>query len=400
MPIVRRLYAALLVGATLAATACTAEMPDAATSGVVDIVTPVPDGYGIGRAPLQWTDVSRADAGTASGKRELAGWLYYPTEGAPVDGGVALDGAWAEAYWPTLERRIGARAADAMLRARWHATTDPAAAGRFPVLIFAHGYRQLPTSYNAVLESLVARGYVVLALASPGLADVVPLPGGRLAPHLPLGDASYDTMAGDIASAVAELPALDHASGQAFAGHLDLSRIGVFGHSLGGAAAVLAAARVPGIRAAANLDGDYAGAAAVEQPRVPLLYITSQPPNRAAAPKSDWEDESNEVRRDRIWRNVAGHSPRSQRVRVGGMFHSNFQDQALLSASAIPPKLRAKRFGTIDGARGLDLTSRLLAGFFAESLGGPSAEDVASTVAKFSESDLQWLRGNGQDAAR
>lgn len=400
MTIVRRLFAALLVGATIAAAACTAEVPDTATTGRVDIVTPVPEGHGIGRAPLQWTDDSRSDAGTASGKRELAGWLYYPAEGAPVDGGIALDGAWAQAYRPTLERRIGARAADAMLRARWHAATRPAAEGRFPVLIFAHGYRQLPTSYNAVVESLVARGYVVLALASPGLAEVVPLPGGRLAPHLPLGDASYDTMARDIASAVAGLPALDVAEGQAFAGHLDLSRIGAFGHSLGGAAAVLAAARVPAIRAAANLDGDHAGAAAVEQPRVPLLYVTSQPPNRPAAPMSDWDDESNEMRRERIWRNLASRSPDAQRVRVGGLFHSNFQDEALLPASAVPATLRASRFGSIDGARGLDLTARLLAGFFAQSLGGPDAEDVASTVAKFSGSDLQRLPGNGQDAPR
>lgn len=397
MSIVRCLFAALLIGATVAVIACTAESPEAAaTAGAVHIVTPVPIGHGIGRAPVQWIDVSRSDAGTASGKRELAGWLYYPTEGAPVDGGVALDGAWAEAYRPMLERRIGALAADAMLRVHWHATTEPAAAGRFPVLVFAHGYRQLPTSYNAVLESLVARGYAVLAFASPGLADVVPLPGGRLAPHLPFSDASYDTMARDIAAAVVELPALDVAKGQVFAGHLDLSRIGVFGHSVGGAAAMLASARVPGIRAAANLDGDYAGAAAIEQPRVPLLYITSQPPNRDAAPKSDWEDESNEVRRARIWRTLASHSPRAQRVRVGGMFHANFQDEALLPASAIPPKLRARRFGSIDGARGLDLTARLLAGFFAESLGGPPTEDVASTVAQFPECDLQLLRGDGQ----
>ena len=190
------------------------------------------------------------------------------------------------------------------------------------------------------------------------------------------------------------------AQGQAFAGHLDLSRIGAFGHSIGGAAAVLAAARVPAIRAAANLDGDFAGAAAVEQPRVPLLYITSQPPNRPAVPMSAWEDESSEMRRDRIWRNLASRSPDAQRVRIGGLFHSNFQDEALLPASAMPPKLRRARFGSIDGARGLDLTARLLAGFFAQGMAGPPAEDVASTVAQFPESDLQRLHGNGQDAPR
>jgi len=66
-----------------------------------------------------------------------------------------------------------------------------------------------------------------------------------------------------------------------------------------------ASARVPRVRAAANLDGDYAGPAAVEQPRVPLLYVTSQPPNRPAQPKSNWDDESKEVRRAAIWRVVS-----------------------------------------------------------------------------------------------
>lgn len=392
---------ALLLAASLAVAGCSSESGEpVAVVGDVRIATPVPDGHGIGRARVHWTDASRSDAGTASGMREVHGWLYYPAEGAPVDGGVALDGAWAEAYRPTLERRIGAAASDAMLRARWHATTAPAAAGRFPVLVFAPGYRQLPTNYNVVLEALVARGYVVLALASPGLADVVPLADGRVAPKVPLDDAGYDTLARDIASAIAELPAFDAAQGQAFAAHLDLSRIGVFGHSLGGAAAVLASARVPGIRAAANLDGDYAGDSAVEQPRVPLLYITSQPPNRAAAPKSEWEDESNEVRRDRIWRNLASLSPRAQRVRVGGMFHSNFQDEALLPPAAIPRKLRGNRFGSIDGARGLELASRLLAGFFAEHLGGPAADDVSAVVAQFPESDVQVLREGGQGESR
>lgn len=390
MPI---LFVALLIGSIFAVAACTAESPEVAETSVpVRLVTPLPIGHGIGRTLVHWVDASRTDAGTASGKRELTGWLYYPAVGAPVDGGVALDGAWADAYRPTLVRRIGAVAADSMLRAHWHATTAPAATGRFPVLVFAHGYRQLPTNYSAVLEALVAHGYAVLALASPGLADVVPLPDGRLAPNLPLGDAGYDTMARDIASAVSELPRLAAATEQALGGHLDLSRIGAFGHSLGGAAAVLASARVPGIRAAANLDGDYGGAAAVEQPRVPLLYVTSQPPNRAAAPKSDWEDESNEMRRDRIWRNLANRSARAQRVRVGGMLHANFQDEALLPASSMPRTLRDSRFGSIDGARGLDLTVRLLAGFFAESLGGPPAADVSATVAEFPESDLQVLQ--------
>lgn len=381
-PLVRRLLVGLpIAGVAIAlAIAATRAGDDPGPAHVPDLAVPTPAGHGIGRAALQWTDASR----------ELRGWMYYPAADAPAVAGPALDAGWAQAYRPSLERRIGAAAADAMLRAKWHAVADaPAATGRFPVLVFAHGNHQLPSNYNAVLEGLVSRGYVVLAIASPGIAEVAPQAGGRIASNTTLDDDSYDTMARDIASAVVRLPSLDAAAGQPFAGHLDLGRVGVFGHSIGGAAAVLASARVPSIRAAANLDGDYGGASAVEQPRVPLLYITSQPPNRPAQPKSEWDDERNEVRRAGIWRRVGGRSPQAIRIRVGGMFHSNFQDEALLPAYAIPERKRGSRFGSIDGARGLELITRLLAGFFAAALDGPSAEGLQETVAKFPEADLR-----------
>jgi pimeloyl-ACP methyl ester carboxylesterase len=388
------LVATLLCWTALAA--CSVQSAPEVVGPVATPVTPVPQGHGVGRVAVAWTDAARNEADTPSGKRELHGWMYYPAAQAGEDGGVALDGAWADAYRPLLTRRIGPSAADAFLQMRWHAGEGVAAAeGRFPALVFAHGYHQLPTSYTTLIENLVARGYAVFAIAAPGFAEVVPLGDGRIAPNQPLDDDGYAKFARDIASAVAELPKLDATSGMPFAGHLDATRVGVFGHSLGGAAAVLAAARtpagVPTIAAAANLDGDYAGASATAQPRVPLLYVTTQPPNRDASPKSSWDDEKNEIRRDGIWRGLADRSPRALRVRVAGMFHANFQDEALLPVDAIPKKLRGTRFGSIDGARGLELTSKLLAGFFAETLGGPAADGVEQVVAAYPEADLQVL---------
>jgi len=377
----------MLIAAALAACTPAEEAP----THVAALITPVPTGHGVGRSELSWTDTTRRDADSPSGKRELRGWLYYPTAQAPTAGGVALGGAWAEAYRPSLERRLGGAAANAMLAARWHASDAAAAEGRFPVLIFAHGNHQLPTNYSVLLEGLASRGYAVLAIASPGIAEVVPLDGDVMARNLALDDQSYDTMASDIASAINQLPALDASAGKTYTGHLDLSRIGVFGHSIGGAAAVLASARVPQLRAAANLDGDYAGAAATELPRVPLLYVTSQPPNRPEKPKSDWDAERNEIRRDRIWRHLASQSPRAVRIRVGGMFHANFQDSALLPPSSMPRKLRENRYGSIDGAHGLDLSVQLLAAFFSETLDAAPMDVLQAVVRRFPETDLQVL---------
>ncbi|MGY3038579.1 hypothetical protein ACVWWQ_000166 [Rhodanobacter sp. TND4EL1] len=369
--------------------ACTAvqEPPE----HVAVLVTPMPSEHGVGRRLLTWTDATRIDPDTASGKRELAGWLYYPSIDVPALAGVALDGAWATAARPGLERKLGVAAAHAMLNARWHAGAGAVAPGRFPVVIFAPGHRQLPTSYSALLEGLASRGYAVLAIASPGISEVVPLPGQRFAFAQPLDDESYDTVAQDIASAIAELSALDVAPGEPWTGHLEMGRVGAFGHSVGGAAAILASARVAEVRAAANLDGDFMGAAADARPHVPLLYVSSQPPGRAAQPISDWSSEHNEVRRDRVWRSVASQSPRAFRVRVAGMFHANFEDFALLPPAAMPRKLRENNYGSISGARGLDLTTRLLAAFFAETLGGPPTKDVQAVVAQFPESAMQVL---------
>jgi len=73
------------------------------------------------------------------------------------------------------------------------------------------------------------------------------------------------------------------------------------------------------------------------------------------------------------------------------MFHANFEDSALLPASAMPRKLRENRYGSIDGARGLDLTVRLLAGFFSEELDGVSADGVQAVIKQYPEVDVQIL---------
>src|SRR5690348_2430097 len=105
--VVRTILATAVAVASLAACTPAEESP----AHVAAQVTPLPTGHGIGRSELAWTDTSRSDADTPSGRRELRGWLYYPTTQAPAVGGVALNGAWAEAYRPSLERRLGVAAA-------------------------------------------------------------------------------------------------------------------------------------------------------------------------------------------------------------------------------------------------------------------------------------------------
>src|SRR4029453_6457136 len=51
-----------------------------------------------------------------------------------------------------------------------HATLDAAPAsspGRFPVILFQHGYTGLPSSHTALMEDLASHGWVVLNLIHP-----------------------------------------------------------------------------------------------------------------------------------------------------------------------------------------------------------------------------------------
>jgi dienelactone hydrolase len=134
---------------------------------------------------------------------------------------------------------------------------------------------------------------------------------------------------------------------------IDGARIGLVGHSVGGAAAALGAHQDGDVACAANLDGDYGGVAAAARPRQPLFYLLTSDAN---------ENSSSRARRARVWREVSARSALAAAFRVSAMKHLNFVDAALLSASMTEQRRQAL-FGAISTGRGLQLTGALLGGF-------------------------------------
>ncbi|HEV2758938.1 MAG TPA: alpha/beta fold hydrolase [Acidimicrobiales bacterium] len=84
-----------------------------------------------------------------------------------------------------------------------------------PLVVFAHGSGGNPEFYRVLLEAWAARGYVVAA------------------PRLP---ADHDDQPGDVSFVITELLRLSSATTGPYAGLVDANRIGVAGHSAGGAA--------------------------------------------------------------------------------------------------------------------------------------------------------------------
>jgi len=76
--------------------------------------------------------------------------------------------------WPSaLLERIGATPTHSHIG-------NPVAHGRFPLVIFSHGFLSYPRQNTALMERLASEGYVVLSLAHPGDAADLPVTGGTL----------------------------------------------------------------------------------------------------------------------------------------------------------------------------------------------------------------------------
>jgi dienelactone hydrolase len=298
----------------------------------------------------------------------------------------ALPGEWGEMRAAASATKIGDAAADAMKVIGVHATSGARWApdvGRAPVLVFTPGNGWLPTDYSVLLEDLASHGYVVIGVAPVGLADVVRLPDGRsIRKTLGVGAAIGNDQVHahrDVLHLLSRLVALDSDPRAPWHHHLDLARVGAFGHSLGGTTALVAAATDSLIRAAVNLDGDAMGSVTDVRPRQPLLFVSSEVPSMTEAPpapNSAWTEltrrglERSERRRTEEWSRISSRAASATRVRLMGARHLDFTDAALVSGLIVGPERRWMRWGQIDGARGLRITADLVRAVFDHALLG------------------------------
>jgi len=223
----------------------------------------------------RWTDESRVEPLSPNHEpRELMVDIWYPAESSNAVSADYLDGG-------TYEKALGSdgfrnffREASETLRKgiKTHAfAAAPYARStqQSPVLIFSPGGGMVREVYAAQLEDLASHGYVVAAISHPYDAIVTIFPDGRQIaysdkrwPTTPSveGAANLNQLewhANDIRFVLDELTRenLAHSSSLPFAGHLDLSHVGAFGHSFGGIAAAHACQLDRRFKACLNEDG-------------------------------------------------------------------------------------------------------------------------------------------------
>jgi len=227
-------------------------------------------------------------------------------------------------------------------------------------------------NYTTLAEDLASHGYVVVGFDAPYRTDVVVFPDGRVVRRTPennpercLGreascaDRLIAAWNADISFVLDQLTRLNarDETGK-FTGRLDLTRIGLLGHSFGGATALQFCHDDSRCKAGIDLDGAPLGNVVTEGIHQPFMFLLSDH-SRESDPESQKIRANIQSIYDRL------PTDGRQRLAIRGAHHFTFSDDgALLKSHLLRGVLRMFGKLHIDGPRQLAVTTYCVHTFF------------------------------------
>lgn len=340
---------------------------------------PTPSGpYKIGTAIYELTDTSRKEL--YSGKDEPRRFMiqvWYPAEVKPTD----EKAPWmadADIYAPAISGFFNFPSFFldhlALVDIPAYKNAQVANADKpFPVILFSHGWKGFNAQNTGQALEMASHGFVVVGVQHTYGAMVTAFPDGTVAPNnpnaLPADDnaANYEDVArilvnqwaGDIAYVTDQLSAWNEADGDLFFQKLDMERIGVYGHSTGGGAAIEFCGRDLRCKAVLGMDpfmrpvSEKVIEGGVSQP---AFFMFSQ----------EWADRLGS-KNNQLFDEFNPHVTQPLGVvKIEGTRHYDFSDLPLLSP--IAPQLGLK--GPLNGKRVTEIVNTYLLDFFEQTLNG------------------------------
>jgi dienelactone hydrolase len=338
---------------------------------------------------MAWADDAHSDtlAPVPGTKRELLVWIWYPSAPGP-------SAAMMADYLPVPMRAAGARANHAPLlmrlltrdpsRVHAHSLRSPDVSLQqrsYPVVIFRAGASAPVTNYSTLAEDLASHGYVAVGFDAPYRTGLVVFPDGRVIARTPennpelfsgqefdrVGNKLLAAWTADIGFVLDQLERLNTSdvSGK-LTGRLDMTRVGVFGHSFGGAQAAQFCSEDSRCKAGIDIDGAPLGSVIQTGIDRPFMFLLSDH-SHESGPESRQIQANIQSIYDRL-------PPEGRfRIAIRGANHFTFSDDgALLKSHIVRGVLRVFGRLGIDGRRQLAVTAYCVHSFFDAYLKGAS----------------------------
>jgi predicted dienelactone hydrolase len=362
---------------------------------------PTPSGsYRVGCATYVWRDETRINpyAPVADTKQDLAVWIWYPAAPTPS----TRKSEYLPGYWiRTLESHegfiLGKLLSRDLTRVETHSWTDAEVSSEqamYPVAILRAGGGALSSDYTTLAEDLASHGYVVVSFDAPYRTVITAFPDGRVAIRAAGGD--FDRMPSsttqhlatqlmnvwiaDLKFVVDQLQELNSndRTGR-FKGRFDMRKVGVAGHSLGGATAAQFCHDDPRCAAGIDIDGMPFGKVIRDGLHQPFFFLMSDHSRESGS-----EPQTVESNIESIYDRV----PEGKRwgMTITGANHFTFSDQMFTKSPVLMFFLRKVGvMGSLEKRRGLAITSACVHTFFDVYLKGAPADEMNSLPALYPE---------------
>ncbi|KAI0102561.1 Alpha/Beta hydrolase protein [Nemania sp. FL0031] len=353
--------------------------------------------YAVGTTALELVDSSRTDpfAPTVQA-RKLAISLFYPTQTRGAQGGNGSGGGndndngndncvQALQFPPLTAAYIDGvyndttASAERILTQSCH--DSPLSYPELPLLLFGPGLGNARTFYSAELEEIASHGWNIVSVDHPYDAGIVEFPDGRavyardsvvvngtadLYLSVRVEDMSFVLDALSNTSVVSQIPGLSTApapapgSSSSSSAKLRTDKVGVFGHSFGGATALQLLLSDPRFSVGANFDGILFGPVIETGTSSPFVLFGTNP--RMA--DDTWTT---------AWENLRGFK---RQYAVDDTEHGAFTDFPVIRdvLGADSPPLLDTGLGTIRGERVIAIETAYMDALFGRFLKGEGGE--------------------------
>ncbi|KAG9034276.1 hypothetical protein FRB95_013434 [Tulasnella sp. JGI-2019a] len=386
---------------SLTSTTFAAPVSNAASTSV-RLPTPLNATFAVGSQVFKLVDDNRIDPFNSTEKRAVEITVYYPSSGQ--NDGTCPGGTDFAPYMPTVMAGLADQELGIPSGTMESIFTDtclnaPAiSSNQRNLIVMSTGYGVTRLAYQTLTTALAAHGYVVIGIDHPYDAQVVEYPDGRLVFAVPLNISDHAAITSVVQTRTKDVQfVLDQACGnkdltQGIPVDCGVRKVGMFGHSLGGATTADMTIIDQRIAGGVNFDGSfYPTQSGLDvSPDTPFLVIAGKGHNATNDPTyGDWFKTPTANASERFFATVAGAE------------HFSFTDYpVLLDVLGFPrsslPADETADLGTIDGKRISEIIQVSLNTWFDLILKGESAD--AEALLKhgkeiFPEVDIVQLQG-------